>query len=441
MYEVLMQWDVTGQHKSVTGFFQFCSLQLLAPAPSTVPPVGQVPLLNSIAYNPVLSSSSGGGGNASVASRDRSNSRAGSSVNSTALPSVSELPPYQSLSSSKNMTPTRSIAARVLTTLQTIPTALGFLPRSDSLVSTVSVSSSVGGTTTTATRSDTKPPLPQSQQKSALSSSSEDQYHQQHSPQRRNSFGSLGSGPSGSGSGESYVESSRFPEATVIMAQRVTALSPDVSPARLAAYPTAVGFAVPNSSKGHGGAVPMDLFNRPFPSMQSNSRTQTNNNSKQSSGSAIVAHWGLCWTPYGTGRPVDYRHKDDMVVIQIESPHTSALIMTVFIPRTRVVQITLSQSAAQRLPSQQAQLVMRRQRGYSIDTPSQSQSLRSSRIEYSSEIHETSHILDESFSSGNNSLLDSVTRSSTDGGLMITGMNHPSYSSVASTSLYDDDEL
>jgi hypothetical protein len=224
------------------------------------------------------------------------------------------------------------------------------------------------------------------------------------------------------------------------MAQRVMALSPDASPARLAAYPTAVGFAVPstNHSKGgHGGAVPMDLFNRPFPGISSNSRLQ-NNNSKQSSGSAIVAHWGLCWTPYGTGRPVDYRHKDDMVVIQIESAHTSALIMTVFIPRTRVVQLTLSQSAVQRLPSQQAQLVMRRQRGYSIDTPSQSQSLRSSRIEYSSEIHETSHILDDSFSSSGQSLLDSATRSS---GLVTTGINHPSYSSVASTSLYDDDEL
>ena len=429
MYEVLMQWDVTGQHKPVTGFFQFCSLQLLAAAPSAVPPVGQVPLLNSIAYNPTLTSS--GGGSASVASRDRSNSRASSAT----LPSVSELP--QSLSSSKNMTPPRSIAARVLTTLQTIPTALGFLPRSDSLVSTVSVASSVGGGGGGGgggtVRSEMKPPLPQSQQKSTLSSSSEDPGH---SPQRRNSFGSIGSGPSGIGDGYSDSSLSRFPEATVIMAQRVTALSPDVSPARLAAYPTVVGFVVPSNhsnSKSHSGPVPMDLFNRPFPGIHSNSRLQ---NKQQHSGSAIVAHWGLCWTPYGIGRPVDYRHKDDMVVIQIESAHTSALIMTVYIPRTRVVQLTLSLSTAHRLPSQQAQFVMRRQRGYSIDTPSQSLSLRSSRIEYSSEIHETSHILDDSFSSGGHSLLDPASR-------LVGGVNHPpSYNSAApASSSYDDDEL
>lgn len=412
MYEVLMQWDATGQHKPVTGFFQFCSLQNLTPVPSTVPPVGQVPMLNSIAHNPLVNS---GNRIASVGSRELS-SRAGSTVTSTNLQSGSELNP--SLSASKNMTPSRSIAGYVLNTLQTIPTALGFLPRSDSLTSTVSVNSSVGSIL----KSESKPTLSQQKNRSAMP---DDLCH---SPQRRNSFGSMASGSSGVGDG--YSDSSRFPEATVIMAQQVTlALSPDVSPARLASYPTAVGFAVPSKNQG---AVPMDLFNRPFPGIQANP-----SNNKHSVSSAIVEHWGLCWTPYGIGRPVDYRYKDDMVVVQIESTHTSALIMTVYVPRIRVVQLTLRPSSSHRLPSQQAQLMMRRQRGYSIDTPSQSQSLRSSRIEYSSEIHDTStsHILDDSFSSGH-SLSDPASR-------LATEMSLANYNSGAttSTSFYDDDEL
>lgn len=418
VYEVLMQWDGTGQHKPVTGYFQFCSLLPMPPVPSNVPPVGKIPALNSVAHDPNITKST-----SSFVSitRDRSNSRAGSTTTASTLPSVTESP---SLGAAKHLSPPRSIAARVLTSLQTIPTALGFLPRSESLTSTISISSVIssgkadknGGSANKQQHSAQPPPLPQTQPRND-SLVPDESYH---SPQRRGSFGSLSSGTSLVGDG--YSEAPSFPEATIIVAQRVTAISPDISPARLATYPTAVGFAIPTRSSS---SAPTDPFRRPFPAISSSSRPP------KLPPSSVVTHWGLCWTPYGIGKPVDYRHKDDMVVVQIESAHTSALIMTVYIPRIRVVQLTLSHLVSSQLPSPHMQLLMRRQRAYSLDTPSQTQSLRS-------DSHDTNHALDDSFNSGYSAIDTSTNASAPNSRKSTFGLQ--AGSGIAS-SLYDDDEL